>query len=166
MELQRVLLASAGLIILLSAAVGVSAQESGLWLVSHLENGQRIYMSGVTAQGRVVQNSHGMEGVGCAMCHGPNGRGGTMHGIPVPDITFPFLTDPRGSEHNGRNRPDYNEETVKAAIVAGVDSGGNHLHPEMPRCTGLTARDLDDLIGFLKTLGAVRRGSAERSQGL
>ncbi len=166
MALPRVLLASAGLLILLPAAIGVSAQESGLWLVSHLENGQRIYMSGVTAQGRVVQNSHGMEGVGCAMCHGPNGRGGTMHGIPVPDITFPFLTDPRGNEHNGRNRPAYNEETIKAAIVAGVDSGGNNLHPEMPRWTGLTARDLDDLIGFLKTLGAVRRGSAERSQGL
>jgi len=105
MVLQRVLLASPGLLILLSAAIGVSAQESGLWLVSHLENGQRIYMSGVTAQGRVVQKSHGMKAVGCAMCHGPDGRGGTMHGIPVSDITFPFLTDPRGSEDNGRNRP-------------------------------------------------------------
>lgn len=166
MELQPVLLVSAGLLFLLSAAIGASAQESGLWLVSHLENGQRIYMSGVTAQGRVVQNSHGMEGVGCAMCHGPDGRGGTIHGIPVPDITFPFLTDPRGKEHHGRNRPAYNEETVKAAIVAGVDFGGNNLHPEMPRWTGLTARDLDDLIGFLKTLGTVRRGSAEPSQGL
>jgi mono/diheme cytochrome c family protein len=100
------------------------------------------------------------------MCHGPDGRGGTIHGIPVPDITFPFLTDLHGNEDNGRNRPAYNEETIKAAIVAGVDSGGNNLHPEMPRWTGLTARDLDDLIGFLKTLGAVRRGSAELSQGL
>lgn len=166
MELWRVLLASAGLLVLLSVATRGISQESGPWLVSHLENGQRIYMSGVTAQGRVVQNSHGMEGVGCALCHGPNGRGGAMHGIPVPNITFPFLTDPRGNEHNGRKRPAYNEETIKAAIVAGVDSGGNNLHPEMPRWTGLTARDLDDLIGFLKTLAAIRRGSSDTSHGL
>ncbi|TLY30930.1 MAG: cytochrome c [Nitrospirae bacterium] len=166
MALRRVFLASAGLLVFLSSATSGSSQEFRRWLASHLENGQRIYMSGVTAQGRVVQNSHGMEGVGCAMCHGPDGRGGTMHGIPVPNITVPLLTDPRGNEHNGRTRPAYNEETIKAAIVAGIDSGGNALHPEMPRWTGLTARDLDDLIGFLKTLGAVRRGSPEMSQGL
>jgi len=125
MALRRTLLASAGLLVFLSGPTSGSSQESGPWLASHLENGQRIYMSGVTAQGRVVQNSHGMEGVGCAMCHGPDGRGGTMHGIPVPNITVPFLTDPRGNEHNGRKRPAYNEETIKAAIVAGIDSGGN-----------------------------------------
>src|SRR5947199_5156173 len=134
--------------------------------LSHTDNGRRIFLHGTTSAGRVVQNSHGMEGVGCAMCHGPDGRGGTMHGIPVPNITVPLLTDPRGNEHNGRTRPAYNEETIKAAIVAGIDSGGNALHPEMPRWTGLTARDLDDLIGFLKTLGAVRRGSPDMSQGL
>lgn len=166
MELQRVLLASAGLLVLLSVATRGTSQEPEPWLVSHLENGQRIYMSGVTAQGRVVQNSHGMAGVGCALCHGPDGRGGAMHGVPVPNITFPFLTDPRGNEHNGRKRPAYNEETIKAAIVAGIDSGGNNLHPEMPRWTGLTATDLDNLIGFLKTLGEVHRGSPDMSQGL
>src|SRR5947199_1812531 len=133
--------------------------------LSHTDNGRRIFLHGTTSAGRVVQNSHGMEGVGCAMCHGPDGRGGTMHGIPVPNITFPFLTDPRGNEHNGRKRPAYNEETIKAAIVAGIDSGGNNLHPEMPRWTGLTAGDLEDLIGFLKTLGALRRGSSDMSKG-
>lgn len=125
--------------------------------VSHLENGRRIFTTGTTAQGRVVENSHGMQGVGCIMCHGPDGRGGEMHGVPVPNITYPFLTDPRGYEHaTGRKRPAYNDETLKAAIVAGIDAGGNRLHPEMPRWTGLTGRDLDDLIGFLKTLGAGR----------
>lgn len=166
MELRHALFVSAGLLILLSVAMRGTSQKSGPWLASHLENGQRIYMSGVTAQGLVVQNSHGMEGVGCAMCHGPDGRGGSMHGIPVPNITFPFLTDPRGNEHNGRKRPAYNEETIKAAIIAGVDSGGNNLHPEMPRWTGLTVRDLDDLIGFLKTLGGVSRGLPDTSRGL
>jgi hypothetical protein len=135
--------------------------------ISHLDNGRRIFMSGMTAQGRVIQNSHGMGGVGCAMCHGPDGRGGEMHGIPVPNITFRFLSDPRGYEHpTGRKRPAYSEETVKAAIVAGLDSAGNQLHPEMPRWTGLTGNDLEDLIGFLKVLGSERQGSPKGPEGL
>lgn len=147
--------------------IGAAPSTAGPWLVSHLENGQRIYLYGVTAQGRVVQNSHGMEGVGCAMCHGPDGTGGSMHGIPVPDITFRFLTDPNGYEApTGRRRPPHNEETIKAAIVAGIDSGGNTLHPEMPRWTGLTAKDLEDLIGFLKTLGQEQRAAPRAPEGL
>lgn len=135
--------------------------------VTHLDNGKQIFMSGMTAQGRVVENSHGMEGVGCAMCHGPDGRGGEMHGIPVPNITFRFLSDPRGYEHpTGRKRPAYTEETVKAAIVAGMDAGGNTLHSEMPRWTGLTAGDLDDVIGFLKSLGEGPRPPSKGPEGL
>src|SRR2546426_6724113 len=44
--------------------------------LSHTDNGRRIFLHGTTSAGRVVENSHGMEGVGCAMCHGPDGRGG------------------------------------------------------------------------------------------
>ena len=140
----------------------------GSGTISHVDNGKQIYMSGVTSHGRVVENSHGMEGVGCVMCHGQDGHGGSMHGIPVPSITFSFLTDPRGYEHaTGRKRPAYtNEETIKAAIVAGIDAGGNQLHPEMPRWTGLTAKDLEDLIGYLKTLGAGSKPPRGESFGL
>ncbi|MEK7267967.1 MAG: cytochrome c [Nitrospirota bacterium] len=167
MELRPVLAGSAGVLVVLLLAEGVGSQSFLPWWVPYQENGQRIYMSGVNAQGRVIQNSHGMEGVGCAMCHGPDGRGGTMHGIPVPNITVPFLTDPRGyRDAHGRTRPAYNEETMKAAIVAGIDSAGNSLHPEMPRWTGLTATDIEDLIGFLKTLGASRQELGRGSQGL
>lgn len=150
------LLAGAIPVILLAGQAGFrSSADGAVGTVSHLDNGRRIYMTGTTAQGRPVENSHGMVGVGCVMCHGPDGRGGEMHGIPVPDITFAFLTDPRGYRHGtGRVRPAYNAETIKAAIVAGIDAGGNRLHPEMPRWTGLTAADLEDVIGFLKTLGS------------
>jgi len=137
--------------------------------VSHLENGARIFLYGVTAQGRIVQNSHGMEGVGCAMCHGEDGHGGTMHGILAPNITFPALSDSKGlQDPRGRVRPAYNEETVKAAIVAGIDAGGNTLDPEMPRWTGLTRQDLEDLIGYLKTLGgpAGRPGGSGTTEGI
>ena len=77
--------------------------------VTHLENGARIFLHGVTAQGRIVQNSHGMEGVGCAMCHGEEGRGGTMHGIqawvglPVADEE----TAPAFSHYAGSDLPTY-----------------------------------------------------------
>lgn len=133
----------------------------------NLQNGWRIFMYGVTAQGRVVQNSHGMEGVGCAMCHGEDGRGGTMHGLFAPNITFAFLSDPRGyQDPRGRRRPAYNEESVKAAIVAGIDAGGNTLDPEMPRWTGLTAKDLEDLIAYLKRLGPSSGEQGVGSEGI
>lgn len=145
---------SSGLVMVALMGGGGVLQSSGSVLASNLENGQQIYRFGVTAEGRMVENSHGMRGVGCAMCHGPDGRGGSMHGIPVPNITFSFLTDPEGYESDtGRRRPPYNEETFKAAVVAGIDSGGNTLHPEMPRWPGLTAKDLEDLLDYLKSMG-------------
>ena len=163
----RGLVMSTGLVIAALTAGEGMTQSSGPIFVSHLENGQRIYMDGVTAEGQFVENSHGMRGVGCAMCHGEDGRGGSMHGIPVPNTTFSFLTDPKGYEHEtGRRRPAYNEETIKAAIVAGIDSGGNTLHPEMPRWTGLTRKDLEDLIGYLKSLDKTQPRVPKESYGL
>jgi mono/diheme cytochrome c family protein len=127
--------------------------------VSHTDNGRRIFMYGTTVGGRVLENSHGMEGVGCAMCHGPDGRGGVMHGIPAPDITLARLLDPQGHDHEvtGRRHPAFNRETVKAAIVAGIDPGGNTLDEEMPRWTGLSGKDLDDLMDYLQSLSRVNR---------
>ncbi len=127
--------------------------------VSHTDNGRRIFLHGTTASGQVVQNSHGMEGVGCAMCHGEDGRGGMMHGIPATDITFASLTNPQGHEHEfgGRRHPAFNRETIKAAVVAGIDPAGNTLHEEMPRWTGLTTADLDDLIDYLQVLSKSSR---------
>ncbi len=154
MNLRPRLAFTSGLVMIaLMAGIGVF-QSYGPVLGSDLENGQQIYRFGVTAEGRIVENSHGMRNVGCVMCHGSDGRGGSMHGIPVPNITLSFLTDPEGYENEaGRRRPPYNEETFKAAVVAGIDSGGNTLHPEMPRWTGLTAKDLEDLLGYLKSMG-------------
>ena len=77
-----------------------------------------------------------------------------MHGIPAPDITFSALTHPDGHVHElmGRRHPAFNRETIKAAVVAGIDPAGNPLHEEMPRWTGLTAADLEDLIDYLQVL--------------
>lgn len=168
-----IVLSALGIALFCLASLGTAGSASGIgqtigvWPVADLENGWRIFMHGVTAQGRIVQNSHGMEGVGCSLCHGEDGRGGTMHGMFAPNITFSFLANPRGyQDPRGRKRLAYNEESVKAAIVAGIDSKGNGLDPEMPRWTGLTANDLEDLIGYLKRLGQPSGEGQTGSEGI
>ncbi len=144
------------------------ASAAALTPVSHTDNGRRIFLHGATSTGRVVENSHGMEGVGCAMCHGPDGHGGTMHGIPAPDITYAALTDPNGHTHgfmDRRHRP-FNRETIKAAIVAGIDPAGNTLHEEMPRWTGLSPADLEDLIDYLQVLSQGKRRPLPGPEGM
>jgi mono/diheme cytochrome c family protein len=163
--LAGVLLGSSGL----GNAGGTSSSGHALGPspVADLKNGWYIFMHGITAQNRTVQNSHGMEGVGCAMCHGEDGRGGSMHGLFAPNITFSFLSNPLGyQDPRGRKRPAYNEESVKAAIVAGIDARGSTLDPEMPRWTGLSATDLEDLIGYLKTLSRPRQEDQSGSEGI
>src|SRR5437879_11199296 len=122
--------------------------------LSHTDNGRRIFLHGTTSAGRVVENSHGMEGVGCAMCHGPDGRGGMMHGIPAPDITYGALTDPNGHEHAfmARRHSPFNREMIKAAIVASIDTAGNTLLEEMPLWTGRRLVHNQHLIDLLQIL--------------
>jgi mono/diheme cytochrome c family protein len=82
-----------------------------------------------------------------------------MHGIPAPDITFATLADPNGHDHEFSNRrhPAFNRETIKAAVLAGIDPAGNTLHEEMPRWTGLSSADLEDLIDYLQALSQGHR---------
>ena len=82
-----------------------------------------------------------------------------MHGIPAPNITFSNLTDPNGHEHefSSRRHPAFTRETIKAAVVAGLDPAGNTLHEEMPRWIGLNGADLEDLIDYLQALSKPHR---------
>jgi len=70
MNLGPRLALSSGLVMVALMGGGGILQSSGSVLVSSLENGRQIYRFGVTAEGRMVENSHGMKGVGCVMCHG------------------------------------------------------------------------------------------------
>jgi ABC-type branched-subunit amino acid transport system substrate-binding protein/mono/diheme cytochrome c family protein len=89
----------------------------------------------------------------CAGCHGADGRGKTEGGIAAPDITWTALTKPYSVPRaDGRSRPAYNESSLKRAIVMGLDSGAEPLHPVMPRFQ-LSYKDADDLVTFLKQLG-------------
>src|SRR2546426_121318 len=127
--------------------------------LSHTDNGRRIFLQGTTSAGRVGGNSHGMAGRGGAMCPGPAGGGGLMPAIRSPDFTYPPLTVPRGHEPDlmTRRHPPFNRETIKAAIVAGIDPAGTPPHEEMPRWRGLSPADLEDLIDYLQVLSQGKR---------
>ncbi len=135
----------------------------GLSSGGYASNGERIYFTGTSANGRISYsggNVGGMMGGGqlaCADCHGPNGRGGrhTMHMtvMDAPDIRWSTLT---AEEHDGdgggeMEHPPYDEETIKRAVTRGLDPGGDPLDPAMPRWR-MSEQDLDDLIAYLKTL--------------
>ena len=101
-----------------------------------------------------------MRPITCANCHGPEGRGGRvtmmMARFDVPDITWDKLTQeenhaekPDNDEHE--EHPPYTEETLKSAITRGINPAGEPLDDEMPHWS-MSGQDLDDLVGFIKTL--------------
>lgn len=71
--------------------------------------GERIYQAGIGSDGRPIKNSHGMEGVGCAMCHGREGQVMRMMMMEVPPLKWDYLSDPEGHNHPGRSHPLFNE---------------------------------------------------------
>jgi mono/diheme cytochrome c family protein len=151
-----------GLMALLAAACGPLGRSGG----SYESNGERIYFSGTSANGRISysggDSGGGMMGrdqLACADCHGADGSGGphVMHmtAMDAPDIRWSTLAE---AEHGGHDdgeaemeHPPYDEETFKRAVTRGLDPGGAPLDSAMPRWR-MPDTDLDDLIAFLKTL--------------
>ncbi len=114
-------------------------------------NGERIYFTGINARGKVIKNSHGIEGLGCAMCHGADAEGMRMMMMDVPPLRWKTLTALGDHIHtNGRKHPAFTEATFKTCVLAGVDSAGNRLSTMMPRWQ-MSNEDLNDLIDYLKT---------------
>jgi|GEM_PF-3357350 len=113
-------------------------------------NGERIFHTGVNSKGEVIKNSHGMQGAGCAMCHGSDAKGSKMM-MDVPDIRWITLINPEGHVHSsGRRHPAYAEESFKTCVLAGIDPGGNQLSTMMPKWE-MSKEDIDDLINYLKS---------------
>ena len=151
-----------GLIALVATACGPVRRSVG----SYASNGERIYFSGTSANGRISysggDSGRGMMGGGqlaCADCHGDDGRGGphVMHmtEMDAPDIRWSQLTE---AEHGGHDdgeaeveHPPYDEKSFNEAVTRGLDPGGGTLDPAMPRWR-MSAGDLEDLIAFLKIL--------------
>jgi mono/diheme cytochrome c family protein len=123
-------------------------------------NGERIYFTGVNDRGERIPFSDGprwlyVHGGGCAACHGPDGRGGTrvMMGTAIPsDIRYHHLVEEEAHEEDeGEEHPPYTDALIKRAIREGLDPAGRPLDRTMPRWQ-LSARDMEDLLGFLKDL--------------
>jgi cytochrome c oxidase subunit II len=118
-------------------------------------NGRQIYFTTTSQRGTPITSDlqMGMMGGGmmaCVTCHGPDGRGGEvtvmMQIYTAPDIRWKTLTSSAMQDH-----PPYTDETIKRAIIQGLDPAGNPLQYPMPHWT-MSPEDLDDLVAFLKTL--------------
>ncbi len=113
-------------------------------------NVKRIFHTGVNSKGEIIKNTHGMQGVGCAMCHGAD-AGGMRMMMESPDIRWSSLTNPEGHVHSsGRNHPAYTEASFKTTVLAGIDPEGNQLSTMMPKWE-MSKADIDDLISYLKS---------------
>lgn len=115
-------------------------------------NGERIYFTAESSSGQPIIRIGGfmmMHRITCVNCHGEDGKGGAvflmMSYIEVPDITWHELTGPHESHQ------PYTEETIKQAIIDGVEPNGEELDFFMPRWQ-MTDEDLDDLVEYIKTL--------------
>lgn len=136
-------------------------------------NGELIYFTGTSRSNTPITfDMHGggmmggmvmRGGMGCADCHGPEGRGRSvqmmMTSFTAPDIRYTTLTSEEmahgpeeGDGHDGeKEHPPYTDETIKRAITQGIDPAGEPLAWPMPRWS-MSDEDLDDLITYLKML--------------
>ncbi len=137
---------------------------------SDLELGKRLYLEGILPSGKTITGKVKGdieltgEQVICGTCHRRSGMGSSEGDQVIPAIAghmifnplrLPTASDPLAPTQ----RPAYTVDTLKRAVVAGIDSSGRPLDPLMPRYT-LSDADLDLLIGYLDTL------SAEASSGV
>jgi ABC-type branched-subunit amino acid transport system substrate-binding protein len=124
-----------------------------------VERGRTIYLTGVSPSGRPIRarltgggGDVPAELLTCGNCHGRDGVGKAEGGVTPPTITWHELTKAYGPAHpSGRQRPAYDERSVRRAMTMGVDSAGRPLGASMPRYE-LTHEDLDDLVAFLTRL--------------
>jgi mono/diheme cytochrome c family protein len=122
---------------------------------SFTSNGERIYFTGRDKSGRLVANQGGnmhaqMHDSACVSCHGVQLEGGRRM-YPSFWLTTPPLTAEAlfGAHDDGHgNHGVYTRDSLKTAIMQGVDPSGKTLDSAMPRWL-LSESDLDDLVGYL-----------------
>jgi mono/diheme cytochrome c family protein len=134
---------------------GTGMMGGGPGATSYSSIGQRIWLTGVGADGREIAHSAPrvslgalmMGGGGCGSCHGPDGRGGTIRmmtgtAITAPDVTYAALT-----------KAGFTDATIRTAIRDGLDESGKLLKDTMPRWQ-MSDADVAATIAYLKTLGS------------
>lgn len=122
------------------------------------KRGGEIYLTGKTAgpEIRLLLTNADLElpatSFPCSSCHGENGKGTREGGLIPPPIRWQDLTRPATVELSGRRRSAFDGESLRRAIVEGVDPDGIELHPGMPRYK-MSSSQLLDLEAYLKVLG-------------
>ena len=127
-------------------------------------NGERIYLTGVSASGKPISARGGdaamgmhrqMHGYGCATCHGVEREGRRL--MPRFWIKAPALTgdalfgdDDHKQDSSGHgDHGSYDAASLRRAITEGVDPAGEPLDQAMPRWS-MNESDLNDLIAYLQ----------------
>ncbi len=148
----------ASVALLLTGFLGTGLLASGILspaaLGTEAARGEWIFRTGTDPDtGQPIPYSGGMGMVmGCAGCHGPDGRGLRTPMFVSPDITYRNLTDPAGMvEPDGSRGHRYTDELIRRAVTQGLDPEGRPLAWPMPRWR-LTDRQWQDLLAYLKVL--------------
>jgi ABC-type branched-subunit amino acid transport system substrate-binding protein len=144
----------------LAALPSKSALTQDGQLSAEERRGQQIYRRGISPSGKVIRAVIGdstdalpASTLACINCHGRDGTGRPEGGVTPSNLTWDSLTRPyEVTAAGGRKHPPYTERLLKRAITMGVDSGGNRLHPAMPRYQ-MSQEDAADLIAYLKKIG-------------
>lgn len=121
--------------------------------------GEEIFLYG-TDDGRRIPRRGGIgmmgSGLGCAACHGTDGRGDRvsmmMARFETPDIRWSTLSSAEMEHEEGEApHPPYDRESFARALRQGVDPGGDRLESPMPRWR-ISDDEVDALIAYLKQL--------------
>ncbi len=123
--------------------------------------GEEIFLNG-TDNGRSISRRGGIRmmggsGLGCADCHGRDGRGGRvsmmmMGSFEAPDIRWSTLTSAdMGHEEGEVAHPPFDRDSFARAVREGIDPGGGDLETAMPRWQ-LNDAQIDAVIEHLKGL--------------
>lgn len=133
--------------------------------LSGIENGERIYFTGLDSNGDPIPYSDGPDFGGtmmgsyltCATCHGPTASGGqhNMAGMRVmdaPPINGDALNEMMTEESGGTPQPGgYDIEIFSNSVVEGKHPDGDTLNTDMPRWQ-ISDQDIEDLLAFLETI--------------
>ncbi|WP_051293095.1 ABC transporter substrate-binding protein [Citrifermentans bremense] len=150
---------------------GAPEAVAGLPAAEALRLGEAMYRNGVLPSGRpmvgVVQGDIEMTGEmsTCSSCHMRSGMGSMEGGILTPptggsklyaplarqqDIPGPLVNR---SMFKSPPRPTYDDASLAAALVYGIDPTGRTLRETMPRYR-LTQKETEILVFYLKQLSA------------
>lgn len=129
------------------------------------QQGRRMYRDGVLPSGQpmtaTIQGDIQVTGeqMKCGACHRRSGMGSSEGQDVVPAVTGALLFKPLQIPTDQPPappvlRPAYTRESLKQAILEGVNANGDVMNPVMPRYR-LTDDELDSLIDYLNTLSTI-----------